>query len=109
MAQSSTLYIGIKGTVLAIDRATGQEIWRTKLNGWEFVNVVLEGGAIYAATSGELYCLDPVTGDLRWHNPLKGLGMGVVAIAMNQQSVALLAHKQQEDDAAAAGSTAATM
>ena len=41
---SSTLYIGIKGHVLALDRSTGSELWRTKLGSSDFTNVVVDGG-----------------------------------------------------------------
>ena len=107
MFQSSVIFIGVKGTVLAVDRATGQEIWRTELKGGDFVNVVLDGGDLYAATHGELFCLDAAAGHVRWHNPLKGLGWGLVTIAGNQQTVVLRAKQQQEEAAAAAATTAA--
>jgi outer membrane protein assembly factor BamB len=47
--------IGIKGTVLALDRSTGAEVWRTPLKGLGFVNVTLTGGQVLATTSGEIY------------------------------------------------------
>ncbi len=105
MAQSSLLFIGVQGTVLAIDRATGQEVWRSHLKGSDFVNVVLEDGDLYAATHGELYCLDVATGRTRWHNPLKGLGWGLITIAGNQQTVVLRAKKQADESAAAVAAT----
>ena len=106
MTQSSAVFIGVNGTVLAIDRATGQEVWRVALKGSDFVNVALQDGDLFAATHGELFCLDVATGHIRWHNPLKGLGWGLVTIAGNEQSVILRA-KQQEEEAAAAGATTA--
>jgi hypothetical protein len=75
-AQSTVLLIGAKGSVLAIDRATGEEVWRTGLRGGDFVNLVLDGGAVYAATQGELFCVDPATGQIRWHNPLQAWAAG---------------------------------
>ena len=60
MPQSSHIHIGIKGCVLALDRATGQTVWSTRLKGSDFVNLVLEDGALYAANKGEMFCLDPV-------------------------------------------------
>jgi outer membrane protein assembly factor BamB len=107
MAQPKALYIGIHGAVLALDGATGQELWRTLLKGSDFVNVVLDGGDLLAATHGELFCLDPSTGSIRWRNPLKGLGWGLVSIAGNQQSVVLRARKQQEEAAATAAAAGA--
>ena len=107
MAQSSVVFIGIRGNVLALDRTTGQEVWRTKLKG-SFVNVVLEDGDLYAATAGELFCLDPASGQVRWHNQLTGMGRGLITIASpgGQQAV-VMREKQQQDEAAAAGGAAA--
>jgi outer membrane protein assembly factor BamB len=105
MAQGNTLFIGIKGTVLALDRVSGQEIWRTDLLRSEFVNLVLQDGDLYAATAGELYCLDPATGRTRWHNQLKGLGRGLIAIAQSGSPQSLLAREKQRRDEEAAASS----
>ena len=80
-ATAQPVYIGIKGTVLCLDRASGEELWRTELKGSDFVNVLLDGGDLFASTKGEMFCLDPATGRVRWNNGLKGLGFGLVAIA----------------------------
>jgi outer membrane protein assembly factor BamB len=110
MTQTGLIVIGIAGTVVALDRSTGQELWRTSLEGGDFTNVVLQDGDLFATTKGELFCLDPATGSIRWQNPLKGLGRGLVTIASagGQQTV-LMREKRQRDEAAAAaaGSTAA--
>ena len=44
MARSNVVFVGIKGSVLAIDRDTGETLWTTGLKGSEFVNVSLDGG-----------------------------------------------------------------
>ena len=75
----SMIFIGVKGTVLALDRATGEELWRTELKGGDFVNLLLDDGDLLASARGEVFCLDPVTGEIRWNNPLRGLGWGLVA------------------------------
>ncbi len=102
MPQSSLVYIGIGGKVLALDRATGQELWRTALRG-DFVNVALQDGDLFASAAGELFCLDAATGHIRWQNPLKGLGRGLVSIAGAGQQAVLLREKKDRDDEAAAG------
>jgi outer membrane protein assembly factor BamB len=65
MTQTSSIVIGIAGTVVALDRSTGREVWRSDLNGSDFTNVVLQDGDLFATTKGELFCLDPATGSIR--------------------------------------------
>jgi outer membrane protein assembly factor BamB len=111
MAASDLIFLGIKGCVVALDRATGTEVWNSALKGTDFVNVVHTGGELLAATHGEIYCLDQATGHIRWRNPLKGLGWGLVTIAAEGiragQGTALLKHRRDQE-AAAAAATAAT-
>ena len=102
----SLLFVGINGNVLAIDRGSGEEVWRVKLKG-DFVNLSLEGGSLFAAAHGELYCLEPSTGHIRWNNPLKGLGWGIATFATADNNPAATRHKQDEDNAGAAATTTA--
>lgn len=109
MANSSLLYIGIKGSVLALDRATGEPVWTAALKGSDFVNVAALDGDLYAATKGEIFCLDAVTGHVRWNNPLKGYGWGLISIATSGGGQAvLLREKQRRDEEAAAATTSTT-
>ena len=107
------IYLGVKGSVVAIDSATGQSIWSTSLKGAEFVNVVLDGNNLFATTRGEIFCIDPQGGGIRWHNPLKGYGLGLITIAGEgiPQNAVLSAEKRRRDQeqasAAAAASTTA--
>ncbi len=99
MAQTSLIFIGIAGSVLALDRASGEEVWRASLKGADFVNVVLDGGDLYATAKGELFCLDPATGRIRWQNPLKGLGRGLITMAANgSQQTVVMGEKRQNDE-----------
>jgi outer membrane protein assembly factor BamB len=106
---SSTIFIGIHGDVLALDRATGHQIWRTELKGSDFVNVMLDNDRVIAATKGEVFCLDAATGQLLWHNELPGSGWGLATIATASGSsgaTPTFREKQRRDEAA---STAATV
>ena len=76
---SDSLFIAVGGHVAAIDPATGQELWRTKLKASSISTVAVVNGALYGAAGGELFRLEPATGEILWRNKLKGLGMGVVA------------------------------
>jgi outer membrane protein assembly factor BamB len=104
-------FYGIRGTVVALDRATGSEVWRSELKGKDFVNVVLQDGDLYATTKGELFRLDSATGEILCQNPLKGLGWGLITIAAtgSQQAVVIREKGQRDEAAAAAASNTATM
>jgi outer membrane protein assembly factor BamB len=109
MASSSHVYIGIQGQVLALDRATGEEVWRTELKGSNFVNVVLLDRELLASTRGELFALDPATGEIRWRNKLKGLGTGILTIAVPGGGQAVLGEQRRREDAAAAAASASAI
>ena len=112
MKTSDLVFVGIKGSVVALERATGEQVWATHLKGWDFVNVVLHDDAILATCQGEIFCLDPRTGNRRWHNPLKGFGTGLATIATESSPTSppaqILAGKRRRDEqmAAAAGAVA---
>src|SRR5215510_11437307 len=113
MTMSKIIYLGVKGSVVAIDSATGQSIWSTSLKGAEFVNVVLDGGNLFAATRGEIFCLDPQTGGIRWHNPLRGYGWGLITIAgegipQNVSSVTAEKRRRDQQQASAASRASAS-
>ena len=79
--QSDVLYIGIKTSVLAIRTDTGEQIWRTDLKrgaGMALITLQVDGDVVYAGSAGEIYCLDRSSGNTLWHNPLKGLGQGII-------------------------------
>jgi outer membrane protein assembly factor BamB len=109
---SDLVFIGIKGSVVALNRATGQQEWATHLKGSDFVNVVLENEAILASCHGEIFCLDPLTGNALWHNPLRGFGTGLAAIATTRNPggaiAPMLAEKLRRDQEASASAAAAS-
>jgi outer membrane protein assembly factor BamB len=111
MKTSDLVFIGIKGSVVALDRANGQQVWATHLKGSDFVNVVVQDGTVLASCYGEIFCLDPFTGNARWHNPLKGFGLGLATIAMEHNAgsdnAPALVEKQRRDAAASAAAASA--
>jgi outer membrane protein assembly factor BamB len=109
MTQSKFIFVGIKGSVIALNSATGEKIWERSLKGSSFTNVILDGNNLLAAAQGEVFCLDPGTGIIRWHNPLKGYGWGIATIAgagMAQNFAAVEAEKRRRDQDAASSSSA---
>ena len=108
MASSKLVFVGIKGTVIALDRATGREVWQTRLKGSTFVNVVLDDGDLMATTKGESFCLDMANGRVRWNNPSRGFGWGLATIGTSGSSSvpAMAQYRLQQQEAAAASATA---
>lgn len=83
--RAGIVYVGLKAAVIALDRRTGTEVWRTPLKGGvgrssSFVTLQRDGDILYAGVGGEIWALDPKGGALLWHNPLKGLGYGITSI-----------------------------
>jgi outer membrane protein assembly factor BamB len=111
MDSPKLVYLGIKGSIVAVDSATGESVWARSLKGVDFVNVVLDGDNLLAATHGEVFCLDPRTGALRWHNRLKGFGWGLVSIAgagITTNPMLAMAQKRRRDEASASVNSSAT-
>ena len=76
----NSLILGINGYVVAVDKATGDELWRTKLKSSSITVVSSDERQVYAAASGYLYCLNKQTGEKLWVNELKGLGFNTCII-----------------------------
>ncbi|MGO9274009.1 MAG: PQQ-binding-like beta-propeller repeat protein [Terriglobia bacterium] len=99
---ASLIFIGVHGTVLALDKSTGVEIWRAELSGADFVNVVVEDDDVFASTKGEIFCLRPESGVIRWHNKLEGFGRGLATIAGGGGQNAATAEKIRREQTARA-------
>ena len=114
MKPSDLVFIGIKGSVLALNRTTGGQVWATHLKGSDFVNLLVQNETLLASCHGEIFRLDPLTGKGLWHNPLKGFGTGLATMAtgdnLGSGNTPVLAEKRRRDEqAAAASASAATM
>lgn len=111
MSQNRTgiglVFVAGAGQVAALDRATGAEVWRTKLKGATFVNLLSGNGELYATAYGEIFALDPATGTVLWTNPLKGMGYGLIAMASGSGQQGLIAFEQEQQEAAGAAATTA--
>jgi len=76
------VFIGFNRQVVALHRDDGELIWEWKSpEGSGFPAVLLDGDRLVISVQGYTYCLDPITGDLLWTNPLKGYGIGTATIA----------------------------
>lgn len=106
MSAHDLLFLGIKSHVVAFEKNTGREIWRTQLKsglslGDRFVVLLAETDHLFAQTKGELLCLNPLSGELLWHNPLTGLSYDLASLATTDNSVVPAVARKKRD----AGST----
>ena len=115
MDPKNTLLVGLKGSVLAFEKTTGQRLWQAALKsgmGDGFVSVFADETRVYAHTHGELFCLDLATGRVLWHDGLTGLGYGIATLAspgsLAIDGFAAAAEKRRRDEAAAAASHASS-
>ncbi len=107
---SNEVYLGVKGSVVAIDKTTGHEKWRTHLRGSGFVTTLVDTDIILAHTNGHLYGVDKHDGRQLWHNELPGLGYGLGMLAVEGgpgQEVLAQVIQAQRAAAAAGGAGAA--
>ena len=80
VTQDRIVYIGFGKNVIAFDRTSGEVYWSWKApraGTAGAVALLLERDVLVVSINGYLWGLDPLSGDERWHNPLKGMGTGV--------------------------------
>src|SRR5262245_38741706 len=102
------VFVGFNKHVVALDRYTGESVWRWDApRGSGFVAVLVDGDRLIASCQGYMYCLDPLFGQEVWSNPLDGLGVGTPCLAsargttLMSSAEAAIVHQQQQDAAAA--------
>ncbi len=110
---SAVLYVGIKRSVVALDATTGVKRWSAELPATPlftgFVTVHVDGGHVYAATAGEIFCLDAATGAVVWQNALEGYGIGYATLATQAGSAAPTTTANDVSAAASATADAAAV
>ncbi|MCA9077401.1 MAG: PQQ-binding-like beta-propeller repeat protein [Planctomycetaceae bacterium] len=96
------MYVGFNSRVVALERDTGEIVWDWKSpKGSGFVATLLDGDRVIASVQGYMYCLDALTGDELWTNPLTGMGLGVPSLTSiygnsgSAAAAALIAQNQQ--------------
>jgi PQQ-like domain len=111
MANPNLVYVGIRGSVLALDKNSGARVWEQKLKGGAFVTLLVEDEKIFAGAQGEIFCLDAATGKLLWQDGLRGYGLGLMHIATANGTAnaavpaAEYANREQQSASSAAAAT----
>lgn len=99
------LYLGCNGTVSALDPASGQEVWRTKLSTGSIfggtyrqdVNVIEDGGIVIAGVNGYVFGLNAQTGQVLWYNELTGMGFNDVTMCIGGKTIQTVGKPQHSD------------
>jgi hypothetical protein len=95
------LYVGIKGRVLALNRASGEIVWEGRMTGGQMVTLLVDGDQVFATASGEVFAFNAITGEMLWHNSLPGMGLNLASLATTAGSSSALLQqarlKQQQD------------
>lgn len=100
------IFVGLNGYALALHRDTGEIVWSNDQMKSGYVTLLLDGDRLIASTNGYIYCLDPLTGAIRWNNPLRGFGMGAPTALASVRGDSMHLLVQQAAAAAAAAQSA---
>lgn len=75
--------MGTRGFVRAVQQRSGRKVWETSLpeTGYDLVSLQRCGAWIFAGSKGRLFALDARTGQILWHNDLRGMQYGHMLIA----------------------------
>src|SRR5262249_34904063 len=76
MTLDRLVFVGLNGYSVALHRDTGHIVGSNDQMHSGFVTLLLDGDRLIVSTNGYIYCLDPLTGRILWHNPMSGYGSG---------------------------------
>jgi len=110
MTLENLVFVGFNSRVAALDRRTGELVWKWKCpKGKGFVTLLLDADRLLASVQGYTYCLDARTGQQLWFNELSGFGHGVASLASVRggSTGALLGEAKAEQARATAAAAAA--
>jgi outer membrane protein assembly factor BamB len=110
MTIDQLIFVGFRGYVFALHRDTGEIVWCNSQMHSGYVSMLLDGDRLIVSSSGYMYCLDPLSGQILWHNPLTGYGTGVTHLVSvrGQSSQVQIADAADADAQAAASSASAS-
>jgi outer membrane protein assembly factor BamB len=96
------IFVGLNGYALALNRMTGEEVWRNNQLNSGFTTLLLDGDRLIVSTNGYLYCLNPLNGEMIWENALSGLGTGITDLTSTrgQISQTTLRHQASQQQTA---------
>lgn len=109
MTIDQLVFVGLNGYALALHRDSGDIVWSNNDLRNGYVTLLLDGDRLIVSTNGYIFCLNPLTGETLWHNPLRGYGSGAPTslVSVRGQSSQTLTTQAAATQAAAATTSAA--
>jgi len=88
--EDEVMFVACENLVVALDPRTGEVRWKTEvqLPASRPPLMLVDASAIFVSRLGEIACLSR-NGELRWSDPLKGIGYGAPTLAVRGRSVKL--------------------
>src|SRR4029079_9062522 len=83
MTIEELIFVGLNGYALALHRDTVAIVWSNDQLRSGYVTMLLDFDRLIVSTNGYIYCLDPLTRNIQWHNPLTGYGVGAAYSIMS--------------------------
>ncbi len=101
MTLEDLVFVGFNSQVVALDRYTGELAWLWKAaEGSGYAAVLVDGDRLIVSVQGYTYCLDPLSGQVVWQNPLKGMGVGTPCVASKRGAAPDVMHFAAAEDIA---------
>lgn len=91
-----SIFVGSNGRVVALDRATGREVWRNNLpwTGYSIVTLLVAYGKLFVGTNGKLLALRQKDGQIMWTNDLPGLSYEEICLATTDDGTTLTPNRR---------------
>ncbi|WP_323677506.1 PQQ-binding-like beta-propeller repeat protein [Halorubellus sp. PRR65] len=71
------------GVVRTLDATTGEDVWRTTVDGWPSCQPAVADGTVYAGVGSTLYAFDAEDGRVVWQSPPDTRVSGVYAVTVH--------------------------